>query len=204
MIGYGIITGVKRGSLFRTAAVVAAALTASACGSSSSDAPSAAATSSSAPPPIVEPTTPPGTSLTVGQRAVVNYSDGIDEGLLAITVTAIEQADQNEFRTAFGDKAQGLTPYCIRYTVENLTGTDFGTKVGPTLEALVGDGETTGTFITGDIPSCAPRLSPGDFDHPGARYENADLDATSPDDPVVAARYDGNDYDGNPLVWRMP
>ena len=62
-------------------------------------------------------------------------------------------------RTAFGEQAQGLTPYCIRYTVENLTGTGFGTKNGPKLDALVGDGETTGTFVTGDIASCSARLT---------------------------------------------
>ncbi|MDQ0379720.1 hypothetical protein [Amycolatopsis thermophila] len=182
----------------------AVALTATACGESGSDsaAPATTSASSSAPPPVAEPVTPPGTSLALGQRAVVDYDDGLNKGQLAITVTSIDQADQAEFRAKFGSDAEGLTPYCTHYTVENLSGADFGTKNGPQLDALLGNGETTGTFITGGIPSCSPRMSPGDFDHPGAKYETFDLDAAAAGDTVVAVKYDGNDYSANPLIWR--
>jgi len=184
----------------------AVALSAAACSESDSDSsdgspPSPTSASSSA-PPIVEPVTPPGTELKLGDRAVIDYDNGIERGLLAITVTSIEPANQAEFAAAYGEQAQGLTPYCTRYTVENLSGADFGTKNGPQIEALVEDDETTGTFLTGGIPSCQPRMSPGDFDHPGARYETADLDATGADETVIAARYDEHDYGDAPLVWR--
>lgn len=185
--------------------VVAATAVVTACGGTESESTAgttAPATSSSALPPISEPTTPAGTDLAVGERAVVDYDNGLDQGLLAITVTAIEQADRSEFRAEFGDDAEGMTPYCIRYTVENLSGADFSTKNPPQLSAQLDDGGPTGTFIMGSIPSCTEKRSPSDFNYPGARYETAKLQAAAEGDTVVAATYDGNDDDGNPLVWR--
>lgn len=162
---------------------------------------SAAKETSSAPVPVTEPTTPPGTTLNMGQRAVIPYQDGV----IALTVTALEPGDQASFEQNFGEDAKSATPYYIRYTVENLAGTDLSGKNGPELRALLPDGTTTGVFITGDLPpACVHRLSPADFTKPGAKYENCQLDAADKDDQVVAVGYDEGDYDDAAIVWRKP
>ncbi|WP_027943316.1 hypothetical protein [Amycolatopsis taiwanensis] len=188
-------------------AVAAAALTA--CGggtkTESSATSAGAPETSNAPVEVTEPPTPPGTTLALGERAVIHYDDGIDKGILALTVTAIEVGDQAGFERDFGEDAKTTTPYYLRYTLENLAGTDLGGKNGPKLAGLLADGTTTGVFITGDLePGCTTRLSPADFNKPGAKYENCQLDAASTGDPVVAVKYSGGDYHDKPIIWRKP
>lgn len=187
---------------------IAAVLTA--CGGDTktgSEQPSSTApATSNAPVTVTEPMTPPGTTLAVGQRAVIPYDDSIDKGTIALTVTAIEVGDQAGFEAKFGEDAKDTTPYYIRYTVENLGGTDLSGKVGPTFQARLTDGTGTGVFIMGDLPpGCANRLSPRDFTKPGAKYENCQLRAASTNDQIVAVEYEGTgDYGDKPLIWRKP
>ncbi|MGW1682767.1 hypothetical protein [Saccharopolyspora sp. NPDC002376] len=187
------------------ATIAATALTA--CGGSEPESPrptSSAEAPTSAAPVETPPATPPGTTLNVGDRAVIPYDDGLNKGTLALTVTAVEVGDKAYFEQNFGDDAKDATPYYIRYTLENLGGTDLGGKNGPRLAGLLADGTTTGTFITGDTPDCSNRTSPGNFDKVGAKYENCTLDAAGSGDEVVAARYNGGDYDEKPIIWRIP
>jgi hypothetical protein len=186
-----------------TALLAIAALLVTACGGAG-DTPKRPATStstSSAPPAVTEPATPPGTRLAVGERAVIPYDDSIRKGTYAVTVTAIKVGDQAAFEQNFGEDAKTTVPYYISYRLENLGGTDLSIKNGPRLSGLLADGSSPGVFLTGDLPDCVFRVSPGDFDHVGAAYENCQLVAASQGDEIVAAGYDDHEYDGKPLVW---
>ncbi|MEU5845761.1 hypothetical protein [Saccharopolyspora shandongensis] len=59
-------------------------------------------------------------------------------------------------------------------------------------------------FLTGSMPGCESRRSPADFDRPGARHDSCRLDAAGEGDEAVAAKYDGGDYDEDPIGWRLP
>ncbi|PWV81854.1 hypothetical protein SAMN05421630_10687 [Prauserella marina] len=198
----------------------AAAITLSACGggeegdasaapetSASAAAPSdevAADDSSEAPAPA-EPgsaeVTPPGTALKVGDRAVVPFESSDATGKIAITVTAIEPGDKAEFESKFGDKAQGIDPVYIRYTIENVEGGDFSYSSAPRLRALGADGTGTGVIVSGDLGTCESDSAPKDFTAPGATYETCRLQGGTPDNPAVGVEYSDDDYSDDPIVW---
>jgi hypothetical protein len=76
--------------------------------------------------------TPPGTELRIGEEAFVPHRDtrnGRDrDGIVAITVTSIEEGDQDLFHRSV-ENSEGLEAYYIRSTVENVSREDLGTAV---------------------------------------------------------------------------
>ncbi|MEU3272502.1 hypothetical protein ABZ639_16795 [Saccharomonospora sp. NPDC006951] len=197
----------------------AAAITLSACGGgeegNASPATDGAASSESAPSEEVvtddsseapaEPgsaeITPPGTQLKVGDRAVVPFESSDATGSIAITVTAIEPGDKAEFESEFGEKAKGIDPVYIRFTVENVEGGDFSYSSAPRLRALGADGTGTGVIMSGDLGSCESDSAPEDFTAPGATYETCRLQGGTPDNPAVGVEYSDDDYSDEPIVW---
>jgi hypothetical protein len=144
-------------------------------------------------------TTPPGTKLKLGARAVVSSSDGT----IAITVTAIEAGDKAAFDQKYGDKAKEITPYYIRFTVENVDGSDMSFTSSPSLHGDTADGTGTGVIVTGEVGDCTDDGAPKDFKTAGASYQACKLAGGTAVDKVTAATYDATDsYDGNPIVWQ--
>ncbi|WP_081192056.1 hypothetical protein [Saccharomonospora piscinae] len=179
----------------------------------------AAAPSDSAPPPSSEASagdsagdaadggssdevTAPGTELQVGDTATVPYTYGTDqEGTVAITVTAIEQGESADL-AEFGDRANGLVPYFVKFTVENVEGTDLSYS-SVSLGAVTADGRGTGVVISGDVEGkCESESADGDFTSAGATYESCTLQAAQEGVEIAGAEFDeGDDYMDEPVVW---
>ncbi|MFT7838728.1 hypothetical protein Q5530_21515 [Saccharothrix sp. BKS2] len=159
-------------------------------------------TSSSAAAEAGGDVTAPGTELEVGDRAVVPFKYGTTKtGTIALTVTAIEQGDNADL-AKFGDKAQGITPFYIRVTVENVGGTDLSYS-SVSLRGLGSDGRGTGVIISGDTDRCESETAARDFTAAGAKYETCVLQAAREGSKVVAASFtDSDDYKDDPVVWQ--
>lgn len=147
--------------------------------------------------------TAPGTELKIGQRAVVPFEYASKTGTIGITVTAIEQGDRAAFVERFGSRAQGLTPYFIRYRIENVGGTDLSNSSAPTLSALAGDGRNTGVAVVGRLPGCQRGRADSTFTRAGAAFEGCRLQASPADRPVTGVEYDEPEggYRDGPIVW---
>ncbi|RSN62044.1 hypothetical protein [Actinomadura sp. WAC 06369] len=145
--------------------------------------------------------TPPGTKLRIGQRAVVPYERAGTTGMLGITVTAIEPGDQAAFQQRFGAKAAGMTPFYIRYTVENVGGTDLSRSSAPLLTGVGPGGGGTGAVVIGTIPGC-DRGRPDDaFAAAGAQYRSCRLQAARAGGSVAGAAYEEDAYEDSPITW---
>lgn len=195
-------------------ALAAVAIAATGCGGGDEPAAkekaptSAAPTESSAAPdekgsdaPTDAKVTEPGTELKLGDRAVVPFKSGDKTGTIAITVTAIEKGDTAAFRSKFGERAKGIVPYYIRYTVENVDGSDLSYSTVPALGAVVAGGRSTGTVVVGDLTGCERGKSGKDFTKAGAKYETCRLQAAREGVEVAGAEYDEDDYDDKPILW---
>ncbi|PRY41767.1 hypothetical protein [Umezawaea tangerina] len=210
-----------RGTLF--AAVGAAAVLLSSCASetggtaapSPSTAPVTAATSAVSPTSDTSATkstksteaasgdvTKPGSTLKVGDRAVVPFKYGTDkQGTIAIVVTAIEQGTTADL-AKFGDKANGLTPFFIRATVENVDGSDLAYS-SVSLRGIGADGKSTGVIISGDVDKCKSETAKKDFTTAGAKFETCVLQAAREGATVAGATFDkGDDYLKSPITWK--
>ncbi|WP_410572061.1 hypothetical protein [Amycolatopsis sp. cmx-4-61] len=139
-----------------------------------------------------------GAELKLGQRAVVPWQDGY----LGVTVTAVEAGDVASFRQKFGSNADGMVPYYIRLTLENLGGTNLATKNPPLVRAVLADGSGTGAFITGSVDACSTKLTPKTFTTVGAKFDTCRLDAASAGEKVTGVKYaEGRDYQDKPVRW---
>lgn len=98
--------------------------------------------------------TPPGTEFRIGEEAFVPHRDTRRDrdrdGIIAITVTSIEEGDQDLFQRRV-ENSEGWVPYHIRATVENVSQEDLGTAVF-SLDLVLPDGEPPGfSVLGGDI-----------------------------------------------------
>ena len=147
--------------------------------------------------------TAPGTKLKIGQRAVVPWEYGSTRGTIGITVTAIEQGDAAAFRSRFGAKAASLVPYYIRFSVENVDGSDLSNVGAPRLSAQLSDGSSTGVVLSGSLPDCESGDADGEFSTPGARFESCTLQAARTGSTITTAVFDDDlgGYDDRELLW---
>ncbi|MFC5751656.1 hypothetical protein [Actinomadura rugatobispora] len=191
----------------------------SGCGGSDSDSAGQVSATPPSPPPAAAPpeqpapgagagnaqVTAPGTSLKIGQRAVVPLKRASTTGTLGITVTAIEPGDQAAFTQQFGSRGQGMTPYYIRYTVTNVGGTDLSRTTAPLLNAVGPNGGSTGATVifTGALPGCERGRPDASFASAGATYQHCRLQVARQGVPVTGAEYDDREggYNDGPLVW---
>jgi hypothetical protein len=167
-------------------------------------APTASAPASQPPAAGNAQVTPPGTKLKVGQQAVVPYKYGTTKtGTIGITVTSIAPADAAAFRQSFGAKAEGLSPYAIRYTVTNIGGTDLSYAGGPRLSAVGSDGRLTGVVLIGSLPDCKSGTADRNFTAPGTTFEGCRLQAARTGNTVTGAQFSEQNggYDDAPIVW---
>jgi len=141
--------------------------------------------------------TAPGTKLKVGERAVIPW----DKGTAAITVTAVEPGDKAEMGQKYGERAQGLTPYYIRFTVENVDGQDHAHASAPNFNLAMADGRGSGVVITGSLGTCKSESAPKDFTTAGAKFESCKLSAAQDGAEVAGAEYSQDDYKDESLIW---
>lgn len=170
----------------------------------SSSAPSSPGQSAPAPAPAANAQlTPPGTRLKVGQKAVVPWEYGSSRGTIGITVTAIERGDVAAFKQRFGAKANGLVPYYIRYTVENVGGTDLANVGAPDLSAQLSDGSPTGVVLMGSLPECESGDADSGFSAAGARFQTCKLQAARTGSTITSAVFEDElgGYDDQEVVW---
>ncbi|URN09743.1 hypothetical protein LUW74_44620 [Actinomadura madurae] len=183
------------------------------CGALNEEDPVAATTPSSpAPEEAAQPSeteqsnsqaTQPGSRLKFGQRAVVPFDYGSKKGAIGITVTAIERGDQSAFLRRFGSRAKGLTPYYIRYRIENVGGTDLSFSTAPSLTALDRDGRGTGVVLVGELPDCERGEAGAEFTKAGATFQGCRLQAGRGGTQVTSAEYSDTEggYSDRPIVW---
>lgn len=205
-------TTINRTTTTLLSALAVLTLAVSGCGSEEPEkssaapttAPSASATSSpeQSGAPTDAKTTAPGTELKLGERAVIAFKSGSRQGTIAITVTAIEAGDEAAFRSKFGKKADGIVPYYIRYTVENVDGSDLAHTSSPMLGAVGADGRSTGAIVVGSITGCERESASRTFNTPGAKYETCRLQGARKGLEVAGAEYDEGDYDDKPITWK--
>ncbi|HEY6740317.1 MAG TPA: hypothetical protein VI076_15845 [Actinopolymorphaceae bacterium] len=142
--------------------------------------------------------TKPGTELKVGERAVLPYDDGV----VAVTVSAVEKADKAAFVAKFGDRAKDIVPYFIKYEVEFVEGKDLAYSSGPRLDLQTADGGRTGAIVSGEMEGCERESAPKEFDSPGASFETCRLAGASPDVQITGAKFEDEEpYEDSPIVW---
>ena len=164
--------------------------------------PTAASSTASLPKAPAGDVTKPGSTLKVGERAVVPFKYGTDKsGTIALTVTAIEKGDNADL-AKYGDKAKGLVPYYIRVSIENVDGSDLAYS-SVSLRAIGTDGKSTGVIITGETDKCESETAKKDFTTAGAKYETCVLQASREGLEVAGATFDkGDDYLKSPITWK--
>ncbi|MCT2592967.1 hypothetical protein LHJ74_27985 [Streptomyces sp. N2-109] len=159
--------------------------------------------SSPAAKPAKVEVTPPGTKLKIGEPAVVPYDKAGSKGAISITVTGVDKLDKAAFDKAMGDKANpDITPYCVRYTIENADGSDLGGTYPPNLSGVSESGGSTGAVVFGaSLPDCEEGQAPDEFAKKGASYKSSRLQGAGPGLTVAGAEYDDEDYSDKPIVW---
>ncbi|MEO3803022.1 hypothetical protein [Nonomuraea sp. B1E8] len=143
-------------------------------------------------------TTAAGTRLKLGERAVVPFR----KGTIGVTVTAVEKGDPADLVRERGQRAKGITPYYIRFTVENVDGTDHSYSSGPSLSLVTADGSGTGAIVTGGMPGCERESAPRDFSTAGATFTSCRLGGARTGIAIAGAKFDDDDYRDKPVVWR--
>ncbi|EIE99084.1 hypothetical protein [Saccharomonospora glauca] len=144
--------------------------------------------------------TPPGTELKLGETATIPYTYGSSKGTIGITVTEIEKGSEADL--ADFENAEGLVPYFVKFTVENVGGTDLSFSTVD-LQPVAANGELTGVFVTGDIEGkCVTASAEADFKTAGASYESCSVVGSWPGVDVVGAAYNRDDYAEKPIVWK--
>ena len=142
--------------------------------------------------------TPQGTALAMGEKAVVPFHASGEKGLVGVTITKIDKGAPADLAPLqLGSRADGYTPYYIRITVSNESGTDFAGSSIVTLDGLLADGSDAGGVYS--VPSsftpCAKGEAGDDFVAAGTTYETCSL-ALAPDGAeVTGVAYDLDTYD---------
>ncbi|SFB40521.1 hypothetical protein SAMN05216266_11084 [Amycolatopsis marina] len=199
------------------AATVAAAavVTVSACGGDSeeaAEAPSSAAGSSAEPGSAdgnpagerSDGSTPPGTELKLGEKAVIPYEAEQGDGMVAITVTAIERGDQAAFDKKFGDDdSAGIVPYYVRYTARNVGDVQLGHRDKIRLKGRTADGKVSNIVLIGDLDECVERSFPRTGGNTGTSIESCVL-VGSRSGEITAVTYNRGSagYSSDPINWR--
>jgi hypothetical protein len=155
--------------------------------------------------------TPPGTELRIGQEAFVPHRDTRNDrdrdGIVAITVTSIEEGDQDLFHSSV-ENSEGWDAYYIRSTVENVSQEDLGTAVF-SISLVEPDGSPTGfVMFGGDIRNPGLGACRGEnfptYAELGTIIETCDVDGVPSGRSPGGARYGPAEtaYSDEPIIWR--
>ncbi|MET7997851.1 hypothetical protein ABZU76_43900 [Amycolatopsis sp. NPDC005232] len=154
-----------------------------------------------------------GTKLKLGDKAIVPFKSEDKTGSIGVTVKSIDKGTEADLAPLdLGDKAKGMTPYYVRVTVSNESGTDFSYSSLGLMNALLPDGsEAQGVSVIGTFDKCDSGDAGKDFTTKGATYESCVLAVAQAGTTVTGASYDegdysdqapGTDYGSKPITWQ--
>ena len=163
--------------------------------SSTSGAPSTAASPAASPAAEL---TKPGTRLRVGERAILPSRDAT----IGVTVTAIKKGDRRAFVNRFGARAKGIVPYFIRYSVENVDGSDLSFRSAPYVTPITATGGSTGAVVSGSMDGCERQSAPRNFTKVGATFTTCRLTGARAGVKITGVKFTDDDYRDDPVVWK--
>jgi hypothetical protein len=154
-----------------------------------------------------------GTKLKLGEKATVPFKSESKTGAIGVTVKAIEKGAEADLAPLdLGDKAKGMTPYYVRVTVSDESGTDFSYSSLGLMDALLPDGsEAQQVSVIGTFDKCDSGDAGKDFTTKGATYESCVLALAPGSTAVTGASYNegeyhdqapGTDYGDEAVTWQ--
>jgi hypothetical protein len=157
--------------------------------------------------------TQPNTELAIGETAIVPFQSADDTGLLGVTVTGIDRGDPADLEElGLGDQIAGLTPFYIRVTISNESGSDFAFSSVGLMNGILGDGSRAQSVsVIGQFDPCPNSSAGPDFTTVGATYERCLIALAGGSAEVVGAEYAASAYEGiedapnyilDPITWR--
>lgn len=137
-----------------------------------------------------------GQAFKMGQTATVPFSYGSNKGgQIALTVTGIDAGTPADLSTLnLGDKAKGMSPFYIRYTIKNTGNTDLSFSSVGHMKGLLDGGSEAGTVLTiGKFDKCPSDSLPKGFTN--GQTQNSCAIALAPTGTkVTGAEYWGDPY----------
>lgn len=196
-----------RGAVTTASALVV--LSATGCGSSdepkhAKPAGSPAGTPAATTSPSAGGAARPGTTLKIGQPALVDFTYNDKKGRLQITVTAIQKGARSDLaRLDLDAKAKKLVPYYIRSTIKNAGTTDLSLTMPPAPRGLLASGEETRALkVLGTFTTCDSYPKTHGF-RPGKSYKSCSPVLAAPDADVTGAVWSNDPYSGDEgVTWK--
>lgn len=197
----------RNGSIVASAAAIATGLLLSACG----DGAAVPGGERAAPGDDI---TAPGTTLEIGERAVVPFEHKrdkrgvpgtvVEKGTIAITVTGVEKGAPADLPQSGGSTIdERITPYYISFTVENLDGSTLD-NARVELHGRLDGGRSTSLamgFAQG-VDKCESKSAPRFFDEPGLSFTSCTIEPSLYGEDVAEVNFtDAPDYEDSPVVW---
>ncbi|EME63442.1 hypothetical protein [Amycolatopsis decaplanina] len=149
----------------------------------------------------VDGTMAPGSTLKVGERAVVPFEYADKSGTIAITVKSIDIGPKEDL-AKFKDKAEGTLPVYVRMVIENVGGTDLS-DTSVSVRAVDADGKGTKVIMANGAAACKGETAAENFTTPGATYETCDTEGVKDGGEVGGVSFsDGDGYKDAPIIWK--
>ncbi|MFJ8914347.1 hypothetical protein [Amycolatopsis sp. NPDC102389] len=142
----------------------------------------------------------PGSTLKVGERAVVPFSDAGKSGTIAITVKSIDIGPKEDL-AKFKDKGEGTLPVYVRMVIENVGGTDLA-DTSVSVRAVDADGKGTKVIMASGTAACKGETAAEDFTTAGATYETCDTEGVKDGGEVGGVAFNAGDYKDDPITWK--
>ncbi|WP_436493099.1 hypothetical protein [Actinokineospora sp. HUAS TT18] len=144
----------------------------------------------------------PGTKAKPGEPLTIEAQTTGENGLVSITVTAIEEKKYSLIKTY--ERTEGLIPYFVRLTVRNESDRDMSDFLPINIRFGLQD-KLTPAWDTFNPPlrQCANHTKPATNSLPtkGAAYDLCFVVLSKAGNPVVDVQYNGPYYNENPLIW---
>ncbi|MDT9591912.1 hypothetical protein RDV89_02450 [Nocardioides zeae] len=147
--------------------------------------------------------TEPGTTLAIGDTATVPYGYAGNDGVIAVTVTGIEQGDRNALvEQGIDDLDDADQAYYIRFEFEAVENAEGLAGMNLSLDGMDAQGNPAQGAISfqGGFGECESGSAPSDWD--GSAFENCSTVIL--DSEVTAAFFSDGDYSafsGNQVTW---
>jgi hypothetical protein len=154
-----------------------------------------------------------GAKLHLGQKADVPFKSENVSGTVGIAVTKIDKGDPADLAPLqLGDKANGLTPYYVRFTVTDDSGSNFANTMVTSVHGMLPDGsDAQDVALFSSFDKCDNANAGENFTTVGASYQTCELVLAPGTTPVTSAAYDeseytalapNTDYGTAPITWQ--
>ncbi|MER6734599.1 hypothetical protein ACWGLF_19055 [Streptomyces puniciscabiei] len=141
-----------------------------------------------------------GTTLKLGQAALLRYDTGDLKGTLQVTVTRIEKGSSADLKVLSGLSKDALraTPYYVHSVIKNAGTTDLShAPIDPPTGVLKDGTQARGLSVIGTFDKCDAFPKTAHF-RPGASYESCSPVLADPGATVTGAAWTGQGYDDLP------